>query len=300
MNLLITGAWKQAKKYMKVLEERGHCIEFLQFEKDELPCKYEWVEGIIGNGIFLTHPIEKFQNLKYIQLTSAGFDRVPMDYVKEHGIMIDNARGVYSVPMAEFAIAGVLSLYKKLQFFRDKQNVCTWEKNRNLKELYGKNICIVGCGSIGTECAKRFNAFGCTVLGVDINAKVDENFSKIYGIEDIEEILSESDIVIITLPLTNTTYHIFDKKRLANIKNGAVIVNISRGGVIDTEALIEALHDNLGGAVLDVFEEEPLSCSSPLWQMKNVIVTPHNSFVGENNDWRLSKLILKNIENAVV
>ncbi len=300
MNLLITGAWKQAKKYMEILEERGHCVEFLQFEKDELPCKYEWVEGIIGNGIFLTHSIEKFQNLKYIQLTSAGFDRVPMDYVKEHGIMIDNARGVYSVPMAEFAIASVLSLYKKLQFFRDKQNVCTWEKNRNLKELYGKNICIVGCGSVGTECAKRFDAFGCTVVGVDIDTKMDGNFLKVYGIEDIEEVLSESDVVIITLPLTNATYHFFDKKMLANIKNGAVIVNISRGGVVDTEALIEALHDNLGGAVLDVFEEEPLSCSSPLWQMKNVIVTPHNSFVGENNDWRLSKLILKNIENAVV
>lgn len=295
MNLLITGAWKQAKKYMEILEERGHCVEFLQFEKDELPCKYEWVEGIIGNGIFLTHSIEKFQNLKYIQLTSAGFDRVPMDYVKEHGIMIDNARGVYSVPMAEFAIASVLSLYKKLQFFRDKQNVCTWEKNRNLKELYGKNICIVGCGSVGTECAKRFDAFGCTVVGVDIDTKMDGNFLKVYGIEDIEEVLSESDVVIITLPLTNATYHFFDKKMLANIKNGAVIVNISRGGVVDTEALIEALHDNLGGAVLDVFEEEPLSCSSPLWQMKNVIVTPHNSFVGENNDKRLSKLILENI-----
>ena len=295
MNLLITGAWKQAKKYMEILEERGHCVEFLQFEKDELPCKYEWVEGIIGNGIFLTHPIEKFQNLKYIQLTSAGFDRVPMDYVKEHEIMIDNARGVYSVPMAEFAIAGVLSLYKKLQFFENKQNICVWEKNRNLKELFEKNICIVGCGSVGTECAKRFNAFGCTVFGVDINAKMDENFSEIYGIEDIEEVLSEADVVIITLPLTNETYHIFNKRLLMNVKNGAVIVNISRGGVIDTEALIEALHDNLGGAVLDVFEEEPLSCSSPLWQMKNVIVTPHNSFVGENNDKRLSKLILENI-----
>ena len=104
MNLLITGAWQEAKKYIETIEKMGHQVQFLQFEKDALPCDYEWVEGIIGNGLFLFHPIEKFKNLKYIQLTSAGFDRVPMDYVKEHKIVINNARGVYSAPMAEYAV----------------------------------------------------------------------------------------------------------------------------------------------------------------------------------------------------
>ena len=79
MNLLITGAWQQAKEYIPTIESKGHQVQFLQFERDELPCEYEWVEGIIGNGIFLSHPIEKFVNLQYIQLTSAGFERVPMD-----------------------------------------------------------------------------------------------------------------------------------------------------------------------------------------------------------------------------
>ena len=78
MNLLITGAWKQAKEYIPLIESKGHQVRFLQYEKDELPCEYEWVEGIIGNGIFLSHPIERFSNLRYIQLTSAGFDRVPI------------------------------------------------------------------------------------------------------------------------------------------------------------------------------------------------------------------------------
>ena len=108
MNLLITGAWQDARAQIPALEKMGHSVKFLQYEKDALPCGYDWAEGIVCNGLFLHHPIEKFENLTYIQLTSAGFDRVPMDYVREKGIEIHNARGVYSVPMAEFALAGVL------------------------------------------------------------------------------------------------------------------------------------------------------------------------------------------------
>ena len=121
MNLLITGAWQQAKQYIEKIEEQGHSVRFLQYEKDALPCEYAWVEGIICNGLFVHHPIEKFTNLKYIQLTSAGFDRVPMDYVQEREIEIHNARGVYSVPMAEYALSGVLQLYKQAKFFHKNQ-----------------------------------------------------------------------------------------------------------------------------------------------------------------------------------
>ena len=95
MNLLVTGAWQGAKDGIEQLKMLGHQVQFLQFEKDELPCSYEWVEGVICNGLFLSHPIERFTHLKYIQLTSAGFDRVDMQYVKRHNIEIHNARGVY-------------------------------------------------------------------------------------------------------------------------------------------------------------------------------------------------------------
>ena len=120
MNLLVTGAWQGAKDGIEQLKTLGHQVQFLQFEKDELPCSYEWVEGVICNGLFLSHPIERFTHLKYIQLTSAGFDRVDMQYVKKHNIEIHNARGVYSIPMAEFAIFGVLELYKQGKFFQQK------------------------------------------------------------------------------------------------------------------------------------------------------------------------------------
>lgn len=294
MNLLITGAWQQAKEYIPTIESKGHQVQFLQFERDKLPCEYEWVEGIIGNGIFLSHPIEKFVNLKYIQLTSAGFDRVPMDYVKERGIEIHNARGVYSVPMAEFAVAGVMELYKKMRFFYENQKKHNWEKHRGLLELFGKTVVIVGCGDVGIECAKRFRAFGCTVIGVNRTVRKNEVFDRIVPLTDIETVLPEADLVVLTVALTEETRHLMNAERLKLLKSSTVIVNIARGGIMDTNALINCL-PNLGGAVLDVFEEEPLTTDSPLWDMKNVLITPHNSFVGDGNKDRLSTLVITNI-----
>ena len=295
MNLLITGAWQQAKEYIPTIECNGHQVQFLQFERDELPCEYEWVEGIIGNGIFLSHPIEKFVNLKYIQLTSAGFDRVPMDYVREHGIEIHNAKGVYSIPMAEFAVAGVLELYKKMRFFHENQKKHNWEKHRGLLELFGKTVVIVGCGDVGTECAKRFRAFGCTVVGVNRTVREKAAFDRMVPLSEIETVLPEADLVVLTVALTEETRHLMNAKRLKLLKGSAILVNIARGGIIDTNALIDCL-PNIGGAVLDVFEEEPLTTDSPLWDMENVIITPHNSFVGDGNHNRLHKLILEKLE----
>lgn len=295
MKLLITGAWQQAKNYIERIEQMGHEVFFLQNEKEELPCNPEEIEGIICNGLFLSHPIENFRNLRYLQLTSAGFDRVPMGYVKEHGIEIHNARGVYSIPMAEFAVAGVLELYKQSRFFAENQKKQKWEKHRGLLELYGKNVCIIGCGSVGDECAKRFQAFGCHVAGVDLFPREDENYQKMEGFHQLDTLLAEAEIVVLTLPLTEETYHLMNAERIEKLRDGVVLVNIARGAVIDTEALMPEM-DRLGGAVLDVFEEEPLGKDSPLWEMEHVIVTPHNSFVGEGNGERLSKAILRNIE----
>lgn len=269
----------------------------MQQEKEGLPCDAEWIEGVICNGLFLYHKIEEFKNLRYIQLTSAGFDRIPMDYVEEHGIEIHNARGVYSIPMAEFAIAGVLQIYKQSRFFYENQRKHKWEKHRGLLELSGKNVCIVGCGSVGTECAKRFKAFGCEIIGIDLFPRKDAFYDQMLGLDKFEEVLPYADVVVLTLPLTDETKHLVDGDMMTHLKDGAVLVNIARGAIIDTNALIKSL-GRLGGAVLDVFEEEPLNEYNPLWRMDNVILTPHNSFVGSGNDPRLSKLIIKNLENV--
>ena len=295
MKLLITGAWKCTSEQLNQIEAMGHSIVFMQNEKDELPCSYEEVEGVICNGLFLSHPIEKFTSLRYIQLTSAGFDRVPMDYVKSHGIEIHNARGVYSIPMAEFAISGVLQLYKQSRFFYGNQKKSVWEKHRGVLELYGKTVCIVGCGNVGTECAKRFQAFGCKVLGVDLYPREDNAYEKIYSLSSLDEALLQSDMVVLTLPLTEETRHMMNEQRFAKMKDGSVLVNIARGAVVDEQALLKALDEKLLGAVLDVFEEEPLSADNPLWKKANVIVTPHNSFASDGNALRLQEVIFKSL-----
>lgn len=295
MNLLVTGAWNHASEYLDEMQEAGHSVMFLQFEKEALPCPYDWVEGIVCNGLFLWHSIEKFVNLRYIQLTSAGFDRVPMEYIEENGIEIHNARGVYSIPMAEFAVGGVLQIYKQAPYFYGNQKKHRWEKHRGLMELYEKRVCIVGCGSVGTECAKRFRAFGCAVTGADLFPGEDDNYQKIVGLEQMDGLLPEIDVLVLALPLTEKTRHFMDGRRFSLLKDGAVFVNIARGGLVDTQALIAEM-GRLGGAVLDVFEQEPLNADSPLWDMEHVIISPHNSFVGDLNGRRLDTLILGGLD----
>lgn len=295
MNILVTGAWKCTEEDLNTIAAMGHQVVFMQQEREALPVEPAWVEGMICNGLFLHHDMGLFPNLRFIQLTSAGFDRVPMDEVNRRGIRICNARGVYGIPMAEFAVSGVLQLYKQSRYFTENQKSHGWNKHRDLAELWGKQVAIVGCGNIGQECAKRFAAFDCRVVGVDIFEGELPNISKIYHISRLPEVLPDSDVVVLTLPLTEQTKHLFGADTFAAMKQGAVIVNIARGAVVDTEALIEALRSNLGGAVLDVFEEEPLDEHSPLWDMNNVIVTPHNSFVGSGNNRRMANVIIENL-----
>ena len=294
MTLLLTGAWQQVQYHIPELIAMGHEVHFLQQEKDPLPCNPERIEGVVCNGLFLYHSIEQFHNLRIIQLTSAGFDRVPMDYVREHEIEIYNATGVYSVPMAEFALAGVLSLYKKLDTFRTQQRNHEWTKQRDLRELNGKRVLILGCGNVGTECAKRFSAFGCEVIGVNRTVKEKEYFNEIHALTDLDMLLPIVDIVVVTIALTEETRGLMTADRIYSMKPDAILVNISRGAVVPTNMLEEAA-DWIGGAVLDVFEEEPLPSTSPLWSMENILITPHNSFVGEENGERLNQVIMENL-----
>ena len=286
MNLLITGAWTGAEVYHRQIEELGHKIKFMQFEKDELPVDADWVEGIICNGLFVYHPIEQFKNLHFIQLTSAGFDRVNLAYIHDHNIVIHNAKGVYSTPMAEFAVAEVLAFYKRLNIFHDQQKRRKWEKIRDIRELAGKRVAIIGCGETGRACAKRFKAFECDIIGLNRTIHDIDWFDKVVDLGQIDKETEAADVVIVTIASTKETRGIV-KARL--LRPESVLVNISRGEVVD-------LSDSRCNLILDVFEEEPLDESSGLWD--EATITPHNSFVGEGNSERLSALILRNLRNT--
>lgn len=297
MKLLITGALKRDDKFFKALMSEGHSVVYIRDEYIPLaeqsvdPTQFD---GVICNGLFLYTPIEQFSHLRYIQLTSAGFDRVPMNYVRSQHIEIHNASGVYCVPLAECVVSGVLQLYKRSRFFMENQRRHQWEKHRDLLELYGKRVCVIGCGETGTECAKRFRAFGCEVIGINRTIRKSPYFEQMALLSQMNEELPKADVVILSIALTKDTYHLINAQRLALIKPGAVLVNVARGGVVDTEALIKTL-PRLGGAVLDVFEEEPLGKDSPLWDAENVIITPHNSFSGDQATERLYACISKNL-----
>lgn len=299
MRLLLTGAWPQAAAQLPALEAMGHRPVLLPQERDPLPCDPAEIEGVVCNGLFLHHPISEFPRLRYVQLTSAGLDRVPLAEIQARGIMLHNARGVYSVPMAEFALAGVLALYKQTRCFTDQQRSRCWEKRRDLRELFGRRVTILGCGSVGTECARRFAAFGCPVTGVDLFPREDPAYGSMQPLEELDRLLPETDILILTLPLTPETRGLLDARRLALLPREALLVNIARGALVEEAALCAALAEGrLTGAVLDVFETEPLPPESPLWAMEQVILSPHNSFIGPGNAERLTRLILDNLQSA--
>ena len=299
MKLLVTGAWKVSQEQLNKVSDLGCQVVFMQQEKDALPCAPEQIDGVVCNGLFLYHDIKAFTNLKFIQLTSVGFDRVPMNVANKMGIAVFNAGRTYSIPMAEFVLTGVLSLYKKMEIFFQNKKAKQWLKDRNLLELYGKSVLIVGCGNVGKECAKRFNAFGCRVKGVDLYPREDESFISMEGMDKLDNNLKNADIVVLTLPLTKETTYLFNQKRFAVMKKDSLLVNVARGAIIEEGALVNALENKLMGAVVDVFETEPLSENSPLWAMKNVVLTPHNSFVGDGNEQRLFELIIKNLKEQL-
>ena len=296
MKLLTTGAWKASTEQLNELRALGHELIWHQQEAEPLPCPYEEVEGTVCNGLFQHHPIEKFTSLRYIQLTSAGYDRVPLEYIQNHKIEIHNARGVYSIPMAEHVIGCVLSIYRKLFNFKDFQRAGKWEKIRDLEELCGKRVLILGCGNIGTECAKRFKAFECKVTGLDISVRVDHpEYDELKHISNLKQLLTDMDIVVVTLPLTEETRNLLNAEALKQLPDGAILCNIARGGVIEQAALERELTSGRLSACLDVFEQEPLATDCPLWQLPNVMITPHNSFAGSNNLSRLYRQIIYNL-----
>ncbi len=298
MNLLLTGCFNYTEEYKDVLRSLGYTLHYMQQESDALPLAVEEVDAVVCNGLFLHHNVDDFPRLRFIQLTSAGFDRVPVESIKERGIELMNARGVYSTPMAEWAIFRVLEQYKQGWFFKREQDNGRWTKHRGLRELKGAKVAVIGAGNVGQEIAKRFQAFETTITGFDIHTKETPYFDEMALTDCFKVRSREFDIVVVTAPLLPSTYHLLSKDVLLKLKQNAVLINIARGGLIDENALCDVLtlRPDLFAA-LDVFETEPLPSDSPLWKLSNVAVSPHNSFVSDGNRERMFAVIRDNLRN---
>lgn len=281
---------------LKRLEEMGFDIRLSdpRRELEACPDEYTDAEAIICYRLFNNNDISRFKSLRLIHTTSAGLDHMPLEYIREKGIRLYNASGVYSIPMAEYALCGVLQLYKKMPLFAERQREHRWQQNHRLMELTGKRVLIVGSGSIGSETAKRFSAMDCFVTGLCRHPASKPFFDTVRSIDELEAVLPESDVVIACLPLSDDTRHMFNDRRFALMKPGTVFVNMARGPITDTAALLRALEsERLLGAVIDVCEQEPLPPESELWSAKNCILTPHNSFSSDGNNDRLFELICR-------
>lgn len=296
MRALLAGLGDEAARYVAALDSLGVVSTILADERAKLTDDVSVYDVVICNGLFQYNDILRFTRLKYVQVISSGLDRVPVDYIQASGIVLQNARGLYSVPMAETVICGLLDLYRKSRRFARQQDEHLWLKCRDLAELAGRSVCIVGAGSVGQEVARRLKAFDTAITGIARRPRTLEHFDSVVDNRELDSVLPSSDIVVLTLPLNDATVGLFNAARINLMKPGSVLVNVSRGGLVDERALCNSLvAGHLGGAILDVFEVEPLPQDSPLWEMKDVIITPHNSFVSDKNADRLFDLIITNL-----
>ena len=284
MNVLVTGAFQLNSGEREQLESAGHKVFIHGDERTLVDCP-ERYEAVVCNGLFLYNSIERFTSLRVIQLTSAGLDRVPLDDIRARGIALHNAAGVYSVPQ----------LCKQGRFFAANQAQHKWEKHRGLLEISGKRVCILGCGDVGREIAKRLKAFGCHITGVNRTVRELPDFDEVLPLDKLADAAAACDILVCCIALTPETRGIVSDEIFDRLHDGVIFVNVARGALTDEAALTAWLQGG-GCAVLDVFAEEPLPESSPLWDMENVVLTPHNSFVGEGNRARLWERIKENLK----
>lgn len=255
------------------------------------------IEVLLCYNPFSTFDISRLEKLKWIQLSSIGVDQVPKDVVLKNKITITNNKGGYSIPIGEWIVMDILNLLKRSTYFYKKQNQKHWKMDSKVLELHGKTVTFIGTGTIAVEAAKRLQGFGVKVLGINTKGRDIEYFNKCYSMSNIDKVLSESDVVIITLPYTKDTHHLINEDKFSSMKNNIFFINIARGAIVDEKALINNLQSGkVAAAALDVFEEEPLPESSPLWSMDNVIITPHNSWISELRNERRFDLIYENMK----
>lgn len=241
----------------------------------------------------------KAKNLRWLQLASAGADRyINKNLYANKDIILTNSSGVYGIPIAEHVFAMILSFNRNLQDYALLKKEKRWNMIPETREFYGSTVSVIGLGDIGREVAKRAKAWGAKVLAVKRNPSPKPDYvDELYLTEEINEVIKQSDYIVLTLPATDKTRGILTEERLRIMKPDAFLVNIGRGELVDQEALIKALRNNwIGGAGLDVMTPEPLPEDSPLWDLPNVIITQHSSGLSKKNNDRRMEIFTDNLK----
>ena len=233
--------------------------------------------------------------LRLIQLPSAGFEHA-LPFVPA-GVALANAQGVHDARTAEMALTLTLALRRGLPRFVDNQRRGVWERGPWEASLADSHVLVVGYGSIGAAIGARMRACEAHVEGVARTARVAEDGTVVHAASDLPQLVGRADVVVLVLPATEATHHLADARLLAAMKDGAVLVNVGRGGAVDPEALAAELATGRLRAGLDVTEPEPLPEGHPLWNAPGLLVTPHVAGMALLTDRRYVALVRRQVES---
>jgi phosphoglycerate dehydrogenase-like enzyme len=260
-------------------------------------------EVYVGFGItrplFLAAP-----RLRWVHSAAAGVRASLFREMLASEVLLTNSAGIHAIPIAEWVVGAVLHLLRGFDIAVEQQRARVWDKTRfveersPLRELGECRVLIVGAGGLGTAVAERMAPFGATCVGVRRRPELGApaGFASVVGPERLDEELPRADVVVLSAPLTSETGGLLSRERLALLGSSAIVANVARGALVDEGALAEAIEaGRLRGAVLDVFSHEPLAGDSPLWQLPQVLLTPHVSPVSPGRFWpRQAELLLDN------
>ncbi len=237
----------------------------------------DWAQVILGN--VPAAMLHGSPALEWLQTNSAGVEAYIQPGVLAGDTLLTNATGAYGLAIAEHMLGMLLELFKKLELYRDAQKSGAWQSQGAVKAVYGSTVLVLGMGDIGGEFAARCKALGAKVIGVRRSPRpCPEYADEVHLLEDLDSLLPQADVVAITLPGTDATRGLMSRERLAKMKEGAVLLNVGRGFIVDTEALCDALErGQLSGAGVDVTDPEPLPPTHRLWNIPTAVVTPHIS-----------------------
>ena len=230
---------------------------------------------IIGNI-----PVEILKNipdLEFVQLNSAGINGYSDNPDFPKNVSLANAAGAYGVAISECILAGILTLMKHIPSYIQNQSNHKWKDEGKVKSIYNSQILVLGLGDIGKEFSKRAYAMGAHITGIKRNIKdKPEYVDKLCTMDSLYEELEKANIIVSSLPGSKSTYHLFDKEALTHVKKQPIFVNVGRGSLIDSSVLEKALKENIfSGAYIDVTDSEPLPKEDELWNLNNLIITPH-------------------------
>lgn len=260
-------------------------------------------ENLKDTDAFIGFPTDKMiqamPHLRWLQLPSAGANHFANHPLLAEDVVLTNASGVFGVSGAEHILALILAFARELPVHVIQTAKHVWKQNEHSVLVEGSTVGIIGLGDIGSEAAVRLKALGARVTAVRRHVHDKPDFvDRLYGMDQMNQVLSESDFVVNVLPLTAETSGLFDSKRFSYMKQGAFFINVGRGQTVDERALIHALTARkLGGAGLDVTAEEPLPKTSELWDLPNVVITSHSLGIAPGKQERRAALIRRNLEN---